>query len=122
MAFLDGELDEELCQQVRAHIENCPACRRDFQKFASLSSLTHQVKFSEPRDRVWDYYYRGVCHKMAGRSGLQYWALGSLTMVMVGNLMLFAFSHNLLGLTLGVVAIMAGLSMLWMSYFCNCKR
>jgi predicted anti-sigma-YlaC factor YlaD len=46
-AYLDGELKNGQLRQVEAHLVECPACRRELESLARLSSLIHEVPAPE---------------------------------------------------------------------------
>lgn len=122
MALLDGEIAENERAVVERHVRTCPHCHNEFDRFQRLNSLTDQVHFSEPREATWVYYYSGVCRKIEVGGGWALWSAGALLLVMTGSLMLFGFNNCPLAATLGVIAMMSGVALLWLSYFCNCKR
>ncbi len=39
--FIDGELDEDICEEVRQHIANCPDCRREHEQYLKLLTFFH---------------------------------------------------------------------------------
>jgi anti-sigma factor RsiW len=56
-AYLDGELPEEAAEQVRRHLEDCPACvRRQEQAFALAAAIRAEVPYhrleGEARTRI----------------------------------------------------------------------
>lgn len=123
MALLDGEIEESDRAVVEQHVRTCPHCHCEFENFQRLNSLTRKIRFAPPpRETVWVHYYAGVCRKIEAGGGWAVWSAGALLLVMTGTLMLFGFTNCALAATLGVIAMMAGVALLWLSYFCNCKR
>lgn len=52
-AYLDGELTQGEQQQVRVHLEDCPACRREYEDMARLQQMTRSLRFAAPpEDRM----------------------------------------------------------------------
>lgn len=52
-ACLDGELTQGEQQQVRVHLEDCAACRREYEEMARLQEMTRSLRFAgPPEDRM----------------------------------------------------------------------
>lgn len=121
MLFFDGELDAAECTDVQKHLTVCPECQREFQDFAQINEVCRHT-FPTPAATCWKTYYGGVCSKLGARGRYHYWALASFALVLTGNLMFLGFPNNILGMATGGAAIACGICLLWLSYFCNCKR
>jgi anti-sigma factor RsiW len=39
--FIDGELSEDVCVEIRQHIAFCPDCRREHEQFLKLLTFFH---------------------------------------------------------------------------------
>jgi len=39
--FIDGELSQDVCEEVRQHIAFCPDCRREHEQFIKLLTFFH---------------------------------------------------------------------------------
>ncbi len=39
--FIDGELSEEVCYEIREHISYCPDCRKEHEQFVKLITFFH---------------------------------------------------------------------------------
>ncbi len=122
MALLDGEVEEKDRAGIESHVLICPECRCELDRFERLNRLTDGIRFSAPGDLVWEHYYSGVCRKLEAAGGWVVWSAGSLLLVATGSLMLFGFSQCALATLLGVISMTAGIGLLWLSYFCNCKH
>ena len=53
--FLDGELGEAEAARVRAHLDECGACRAEFDALRRMSMLYHELEDPEPVPRGTDY-------------------------------------------------------------------
>jgi anti-sigma factor RsiW len=52
-AFLDGELTQVEQQRVRVHLEDCAACRREYEEMARLQEMTRSLPLAgPPEDRM----------------------------------------------------------------------
>jgi anti-sigma factor RsiW len=52
-AFLDGELTQGEQQRVRVHLEDCAACRREYEEMARLQEMTRSLPLAgPPEDRM----------------------------------------------------------------------
>lgn len=120
MALLDGELPESERTCVESHLQTCPQCQADYERFEQLSFLTTLSPPSPPSDFDWQYYYRGVCRKLETRASWTSWSFASLLLVSTGTLLFFTSPDCPLALTLGVLAMVCGGSLMGVSYFCNC--
>jgi predicted anti-sigma-YlaC factor YlaD len=121
MAFLDDELPEVEKPDLETHLQNCPCCNHEFRSYQKLNTLACQCQFMCPGDVVSQEYWTRVCRKMEQRAAWTHWAAGAILLLLIGNLMIFGSAHNALMLLLGTLALVAGVSLLWMSYYCNCK-
>lgn len=122
MALLDGEIEEPQRAVVEYHVQTCPHCRCEYARFQQLTALTSRVHFRSPEQTIWTLYYSCVCHKIALSGGWVLWSAGALLLILTGMLMMFGFSACPLATVLGAISMSAGLSLLWLSYFCNCKH
>lgn len=122
MALLDGELGEKDRDRVRQHVEVCTECQSEIRRFEELSSITQKIKFREPRELDSYKYWCGVCRKINGHSRLQYVFFGGIALMLLGNLMLFQYHGSMLGVGLAGLAVLAGLGLLCMGYFCHCRH
>jgi len=52
VTFLDGELDQELCGQIRRHLESCPACNKETQLLSKTGELLAKFPDLEPKEKV----------------------------------------------------------------------
>ncbi|MGM0663318.1 MAG: anti-sigma factor family protein [Thermodesulfobacteriota bacterium] len=46
--FLDGELDEAACEEIRAHLRDCPACRNCLESLKKTVEVLRRL----PRETV----------------------------------------------------------------------
>lgn len=121
MALLDGEICDDEHAAVEQHVRTCRRCRCEYAQLQELNDLTSRLRFATPGEAVWNHYYSGVCRKIETRGGWALWSAGALLLVLTGVLMIFGCPGNGLSAALGVIAMTAGVSLLWLSYFCNCK-
>lgn len=121
MALLDGEIEQEEQTAVEQHVRSCRRCRSEYAQLQELNALTSRMRFIKPQEAVWAHYYSGVCRKIEARGGWALWSAGALLLVTTGVLMMFGCPGNGLAAALGVISMLAGVSLLWLSYFCNCK-
>lgn len=75
MAFLDGELNEPDQQRFQGHLDQCPACTREFAEFGRLKDMTDGMALAEPEDRIWEDYWGQVYNRAERSLG---WILFSL--------------------------------------------
>lgn len=120
MALLDGELPAGEKVGVEHHLQNCPHCMAEYQRFEQLTCLTSFTPPSLPFDFSWQLYYRGVCRKMETRATWASWSFVSLLLISTGTLMFFSAPQDVLAVTIGLLAIACGCATTWLSYFCSC--
>jgi len=122
MLLVDNELPDSEKADIEEHLRICPECLKQFQEFRRLSITCGGLAPRAGAAINWSDYYQAVCRKMHRQTSYRNWALASLGLVLAGNLMFYSFPGSIPGYALGTCAILAGIGMLWMSYFCNCKR
>jgi anti-sigma factor RsiW len=121
MSLLDGELPDAERRVLEVHLHECPECHTEYSRFEKLALLTGKVSLPSPGGAVWQNYYRGVCGKMERRARWAYWLTGGAVLVCAANLLFFSAPASALTIGVGAVALIAGVGMLWMTYYCNCK-
>lgn len=122
MLLVDNELPDSEKADIEQHLRLCPECLKQFQDFRNLSITCGHLAHGADAGINWTNYYDAVCRKMHQRTNYRNWALASFTLVLAGNLMFYGFPGSVPGIALGTGAIIAGIGMLWMSYFCNCRK
>lgn len=122
MLLVDDELPDSEKADIEEHLRICPECLKQFQEFRSLSVTCGGLAPGADAAINWSGYYQAVCHKMHRGTNYRNWALASFGLVLAGNLMFYGFPGSVPGIALGTGTILAGICMLWMSYFCNCKK
>jgi anti-sigma factor RsiW len=58
--FIDGELDAEEEESLKAHLSGCERCRMELEKYGKLKALTESLKFAVPPDELWQEYPKDV--------------------------------------------------------------
>jgi len=48
--LLDGQLTQQEEQRLRIHLEDCPACRAEYEELEALREVTMSTRFVEPSD------------------------------------------------------------------------
>ena len=83
MGYMDGELAPGERQEFEQHLAGCRECSAELDGFRKLKEVTDMVRFGEPEDRVWEFYWRGIYNRIERGVG---WILAS-----VGAALLLAF-------------------------------
>ena len=117
--YLDGELDEEKCSQVKAHLEQCSQCRQDWADFTKMKEVTRSMKFPEPTDRQLEIYWRNIYNRMERSFGWILLSLGVICLLGYGG---FVLSREILLnpevpliMRLGLVGVIFGVIILLVS-------
>ena len=88
-AYADDELDGELRERVRGHLEECPSCRRECEELKRVAALYREAPVPEPTDAQWAKVSAAVVHGTVERPvparaerpsahGWRWWLSGAL--------------------------------------------
>lgn len=64
MRYLDGEMPSEERLEFERHLEECETCRRSFESFRELQSLTRRVKMKDQTDEFWESYRKSLYRRL----------------------------------------------------------
>jgi anti-sigma factor RsiW len=64
MRYLDGEMPPEERLEFEKHLEGCEACRRSFEGFQELQSLTRRIKMKDQTDEFWENYRKSLYRRL----------------------------------------------------------
>jgi predicted anti-sigma-YlaC factor YlaD len=119
MGYLDNELDDQQKTTFRNHLSGCPSCREELAEFQKLKSITDNVTLLEPEDRIWQQYWSGIYNRLERGIG---WILFGVSAILLLIYAGFKMIEGLvtdpslgLGLKLGLLALIAGLAILFVS-------
>lgn len=59
-AYFDGELSDEVREQVQQHVEGCADCRKELDGFSRLSQLASSATVSPPSAELWKRIESGL--------------------------------------------------------------
>lgn len=85
MAFLDGELNEPDQQRFQGHLDQCPACKREFAEFGRLKDMTDGMALAEPEDRIWEDYWGQVYNRAERSLGWILFSLAAIGLLIYGG-------------------------------------
>ena len=80
MGYLDNELDEDQKKRLDEHLKGCPECQDELEVFKSLKSITDDVTFAEPEDKLWQNYWSGVYNRIERGIG---WIIFSIAAIIL---------------------------------------
>ncbi len=119
MGYLDDELDAEQQKTLQQHLESCPECRAELEEFAQLKQITDDAALLEPEERLWKQYWSGVYNRIERGAGWALFSAAAILLLIYGG---FKLIENLVKdptvdiiLKVGVVALIAGLAILFVS-------
>ena len=64
MRYLDGEMPPGERLEFEEHLKECEACRRSFESFRELQSLTRRVKMKDQTDKFWENYRKSLYRRL----------------------------------------------------------
>lgn len=119
MALLDGELSDAERPEIETHLHQCPDCRTEYQRYRRLLDLSRQLPPDSPCELQFQGYWAGVCRKLESKASWLNWNIAGVTLCLVGVLMVFGFTGQLLERTLGGIALLAGGCLFALKHLCD---
>lgn len=62
--WIDGEMSASEKQELEKHLQTCPDCRSEFEKFKNLKEETVQMKKQLFPDMAWDEYWNHLYNRL----------------------------------------------------------
>jgi len=119
MGYLDDELDNDQRQQVEKHLAQCPDCAAELEEFKKLKAITDEVALVEPEDRIWRDYWSNIYNRLERSIGWIMFSVAAIALTIYGG---FKAVEELIKdptveiiLKIGVLALIAGLAILFVS-------
>jgi len=81
MRYLDGEMLPQERLEFEKHLEQCEACRRSFESFRELQSLTRRVKMKDQTDEFWDNYRKSLYRRLERKTAWVFIVVGAVMLV-----------------------------------------
>jgi predicted anti-sigma-YlaC factor YlaD len=82
--YLDKELTEAEAREVEAHLETCPACRRELEEQKQLLEVTDAMKFMKPPAELWERYWDHIYNRLERRIGWIFLSIGAIILAAWG--------------------------------------
>ena len=119
MGYLDNELDREQKARFEEHLKGCPECKQELEGFKTLKSITDDVAFAEPEDRLWKDYWNNVYNRMELGIGWIIFSIAAIILLIFGGFHLIEDVIKNPGvectLKIGLVLLVIGLAILLVS-------
>ena len=117
--YLDGELSDEQRTALEVHLADCQGCQRELAEERELKAGLETVTFREPGDDELERFWQGVYNRAERGVGWVLLTIGAIALLSFGAIMLigklFADSGISWIVKIGVVAVMAGVVLLFVS-------
>ena len=113
--YVDGELNEEDRRRVEEHLHGCSTCTAELAGFRRLNDLVSHIKIREPQDPEIDRFWRALYNRMEWRGGWLLLLVGSFTVTAAVVVAVLTSSMLHWSLKAGLVAMAAGLLLLFLS-------
>ncbi len=84
-AYADGELDGADRDRVRRHLDECDACRREYDATVELKEELDMIRFTEPTDAELDRYWKSVYNRLERGVGWAMFSLGTVALLCYGG-------------------------------------
>lgn len=81
MRYLDGEMPPQERLGFEKHLEQCEACRRSFESFRELQSLTRRVKMKDPTDEFWEKYCKSLYRRLERKTAWVFIIVGAIMLI-----------------------------------------
>ncbi len=124
MKLIDNELQEAERRDVEIHILECPDCKAEYETYRKLAQETTQTLqefLPHPSEEVWEHYYESVCRRMRRAASWTVWGAVAVLLIIVANVLFLASSPTPLTVGLGVAVLVAGVTVMWATFACNCR-
>ena len=82
--YLDKELTEAEAREVEAHLETCPAYRRELEKQEQLLEVTDAMRFLKPPGELWEHYWDHIYNRLERRVGWIFLSIGAIILAAWG--------------------------------------
>jgi hypothetical protein len=117
--YLDGELSDEQRTALEVHIADCQGCQRELAEERELKAGLDGVAFREPGDDELERFWQNVYNRTERGLGWILFTVGAIALLSFGTIMLitelFADSEVSWIVKIGVVAVISGLVLLFVS-------
>lgn len=64
MKAVDNLLDEREQSEFKSFIRDYPQCKKEWQEFRELRTITGSMRFKEPKKETWDMYWSNVYNRI----------------------------------------------------------
>jgi anti-sigma factor RsiW len=81
MRYLDGEMPPEERLEFEEHLKQCEACRRSFESFRELQSLTGRVRMKDQTDEFWDHYRKSLYRRLERKTAWIFIIVGAIMLI-----------------------------------------
>ena len=119
MGYLDDELDADQQKTLQQHLDSCPACTAELEEFSQLKQITDDATLAQPEEVLWKQYWGGVYNRIERGAGWILFSVAGILLLMYSG---FKLVEELVKdptvdiiLKAGVVVLIAGLAMLFVS-------
>ena len=119
MGYLDNELTDDQRRRFEEHLAGCPDCAGELDEFRKLKAITDEVTLVEPEDRIWQDYWGGVYNRIERGIGWIIFSVAAIALIIYGGFRaiqeLVKDPNVELTLKIGLLALIAGLAILFVS-------
>jgi len=81
MRYLDEEMSPQERLEFEKHLEQCETCRRSFESFRELQSLTRRVKMKDPTDEFWENYRKSLYRRLERKAAWIFIIVGAIMLI-----------------------------------------
>ncbi len=112
---LDGELEPADRQTLQAHLDECAACRDEFEQMRQLVTATSQLCVEPPPEEVWDTFLDGVYNRLERRAGWWVFIVGLVVLGVTGVYLFLTEPWGTAFMKVACAAPVIGLAILFIS-------
>jgi len=119
MGHMDEELEPSDEAELARHLEDCPECLQEFERFKMLKEVTDSMQIKTLEDKFWDGYWGGIYNRLERGIGWLFAVIGTLFLCIGGS---WIFCENVMfnssqpfWMRCGSVAFVIGLVVLILS-------